>query len=813
MEVWNCLHGYFLGRAQDLWTALFLVSIIYFGYKGKPLLLWTLTFAIALIGFGFSIPVLVIFTLLACLFNIKPLRRLISTPIMGLMRAAGFLPKISETERVALEAGVVWIERDFFSGNPSFKTLMRKTHPSLSEEEKAFLNGPVETLCAMVDDWKIWKERSIPTEVWNFLKKEKFFGIIIPKNYGGLEFSAHAHSEIIAKLTSRSISVAVTTMVPNSLGPAELLIHYGTQAQKDYYLPRLARGDEMPCFALTEPGAGSDAGSIVAEGILFKGEDGKLYLRLNWNKRWITLAGVATVIGLAFQLRDPENYLGRGTDVGITCALIPAKTTGVKADRRHDPMGIPFYNCPTQGRDVVVEAEACIIGGLANAGLGWKMLMESLAAGRGISLPSQSVAAAKLTSRFAGAHSTIRKQFGISIGKFEGVSEALARIAGLTYAMDAMRTLTTSALNQGIKPPIVTAITKYYATELGRKVINDGMDILAGAGLSRGPRNLLSSHYLAAPLGVTVEGANILTRTLMIFGQGVIRAHPYAYKLVKTLETNDRVGFDQALWGHVGHIVQSTFRAPLMSLSRGLVYWDCPKRNSRYFQKLAWASASFALTTNAAMVLLGSRLKFKESLSGRFSDVLAWIYIGFGVLSRFASNSYPQEDQQLVDWAMKYVFNQIQAAFDGIYANLKFPGLTWFIKGFGVWSRINTLHEEIPDELSHNVANLLMRTSESRNRLTQGIYISQNSTDLSGRLEHALRLSEVASKIEFKIKDAIKHDLLDKKTDKIAEKARMLGIISPDELQALHEAEKACWEAIQVDDFSEEAYKSPAVLG
>jgi acyl-CoA dehydrogenase len=725
------------------------------------------------------------------------------------MQKMGFIPKVSQTEKAALDAGTVWIEKDFFSGAPNFQKLIRKAYPDLTDEEKMFLEGPVERLCSLLNDWQIWHEKKIPDSIWDFMKKEKFLGIIIPKKYGGLEFSAHAHSEIILKLTSRSIPVAISTMVPNSLGPAELLIHYGTEEQKNHYLPRLARGEDIPCFALTEPSAGSDAGSIEAEGILFKGSDGLLHIKLNWNKRWITLAGISTVVGLAFRLKDPDKILGRTEDLGITCALIPSDTAGVFKEHRHDPMGIPFMNCPIQGKDVVVLAERSIIGGLSNVGNGWRMLMECLAAGRGISLPAQATAGAKITARLVGAHAAVRKQFGIPVGHFEGVGEVLGRIAGMTYMIDALRTLTTSSLNQGAKPPVITAITKYYATEMSRVVINDGMDVMGGAGISRGPRNILSNHYMSAPVAITVEGANILTRTLIIFGQGLFRAHPYAYALVKSLETGDSKGFDRALWGQMGHVVDNMFRAPILSLTRGRIHRHCPSINRRYFQKLVWSSSSFALTTNIAMMLLGPALKFKESLSGRFADILAWNYIGFSVLYRHAAQGHPKEDQVLVDWSMKYVFAQMQNAFEGIYENLRFPGLTWFFKGVvGTWLRLNRFDNKASDALGLKAADLIMSPTQSRDRLTHGIFIPGDRKDTLGRVEFALEMAQIEINIEKKIKQAIKNKQLPKwKLAKLSGKAFELGIITKEELNNLERAKEARWEAIQVDDFSEKDYR------
>ncbi|MDO8519599.1 MAG: acyl-CoA dehydrogenase, partial [Deltaproteobacteria bacterium] len=464
---------------MNLIIAFILLTLI-LGFTGAPFFLWTIAAVAAAVVFG--APPVLLWTLggLALLFNLVPLRRaLLTSFVMKGMK--NFLPKISQTERTALEAGVVWVEGDLFSGKPGFKKLLREPYPHLTSEEQAFVDGPVQRLCEACDDWKVWQDKDLSPEAWDIIKKERFLGMIIPKEYGGLGFSALAHSEVIMKLASNCIPSCISVMVPNSLGPAELLIHYGTEDQKKYYLPRLATGQEIPCFALTEPHAGSDAGSLTSSGVLFKGPDGKLYMKLNWNKRWITLAAISTVLGLAFRLRDPENILGKGEDVGITCALIPSNTKGVVLGRRHDALSVPFYNCPTQGHDVVVSID-CIVGGIEGAGRGWKMLMECLAAGRGISLPAQNTGSTKMITRVASSHASIRKQFGIPIGKFEGVEEPLARIAAFNYIMEASRKFTCGALDQGIKPPVVTAIAKYHSTEIGRKVINDGMDILGGSG-------------------------------------------------------------------------------------------------------------------------------------------------------------------------------------------------------------------------------------------------------------------------------------------------------------------------------------------
>ena len=479
----------------------------------------------------------------------------------------------------------------------------------------------------MVNDWDVFVKKGFPEQVWDYLRKEGFFGLIIPKKYGGLAFSATAHSAIVAKLASRSGPLATTVMVPNSLGPAELLMHYGTKEQKDYFLPRLAAGIEMPCFALTEPNAGSDAGGMQADGVVFKGDDGELYLKLNWNKRYITLAAISTVLGLAFKLHDPENLLGKGTTLGITCALVPSNTSGVKLGRRHDPLGVPFYNCPTYGEDVIVPINA-IIGGVEGAGNGWRMLMESLAVGRGISLPSQAAGGAKLATRAVGAYALIRKQFGLNIGKFEGIEEPMARIGGYSYLMDAARRYTTGGLDKGAKPAVVTAIMKYQFTEFGREIINDSMDIVGGAGISRGPRNIFANNYIALPIAITVEGANILTRTLMIFGQGAIRCHPYALNEINALTSGDAKAFDQNFWAHIGHVARNKARAFVLSITRGrLASSPVSGASAKYLRKLSWASASFAFYADLALGSYGGALKMKEKIAGCYADILSNMYL------------------------------------------------------------------------------------------------------------------------------------------------------------------------------------------
>jgi acyl-CoA dehydrogenase len=802
----------FLQDCTGLWILASVVLLLVVGFFGSPFILWAIAIAAILVGFGAPVWLLGAFVVIALIFAIPPIRTaLVTSGVVALFKKMQFLPKISDTEKAALDAGVVWVEKDLFSGKPNFGNLLKEDYPDLTAEEKAFMDGPVNRLCAVLDHWKIHKEKEIPQAAWDIIKKEKFLGMIIPKEYGGLGFSALAHSEVIMKISSRSLSSAITVMVPNSLGPAELLAHYGTEEQKKHYLPRLASGEEIPCFGLTEPTAGSDAGSITSSGVLFKGEDGKLYIRLNWNKRWITLAAISTVIGLAFRLRDPDNLLGKGEDVGITCALIPSKTPGVVLGRRHDPLGIPFYNCPTQGKDVVVPVDA-VVGAEGGCGRGWMMLMECLAAGRGISLPAQATGGAKLCTRVVSAQGAIRRQFGVSIGKFEGVEEPMARIGASTYMLEAMRKYCIGALDKGIKPGVITAMQKYYATEMGRKCINDAMDIMGGAGISMGPRNVLAEIYIATPIGITVEGANIMTRTLIIFGQGALRAHPFAYKEVKALENDDTKAFDAAFWGHIGHIVRNTCRSILLSVSRGYLAStpDVHPQMKIYLRRLSWSSATFALLSDVAMGVLGGQLKMKEKITGRFADILAHMYMATAVIRRFESEGRREEDLPFAHYNLKLCMAEIQKGFDGLFDNLKIPGMRWFFKGWiGAWSRINSIGSQASDGWSHAISTAMLTEGGVRDRLTDGIYIPTDRNEALGRLEHAFTVVNRADAAEKKIKKAIRDGALPKKkVPLLIEEARNKNVITADEAKLLTEADSVRYDAILVDDFSQEEYMS-----
>ncbi len=648
--------------------------------------------------------------------------KLLTKPLFNQLTSRGILPSISDTERTALRAGDVWIEGDLFSGHPDFGKIFANPYPRLNSDEQAFLDTEVEEICAMTDDWQVFRSRDLSDEVWTFLKDKKFFGMIIPRKYGGLGFSAYGHSCVIEKLATRSQVLAITVMVPNSLGPAELLLHYGLDKQKNHYLPRLANGRDIPCFALTEPDAGSDATSIQSSGTVFKDSNSRIKIRLQFEKRYITLGAIASVIGLAFVLKDPENMLGMGEELGITCALVDAAKEGIDQSRRHDPLTIPFVNAPLTGKDVIIDIDD-IIGGKKGIGNGWAMLMESLAVGRGISLPSTSTGGSKLALFVAATYSSVRHQFGISIGKFEGIAEVIGRMGAETYLLDAAKTFTLGAIDNGRKPAVANAIMKYQSTEKYRRIILDAMDIQGGAAISTGPKNLLAHAYFGAPIAITVEGANIMTRTLIQFGQGVIRCHPYAYGLIEALEKGDIETFDTLFSAHIGHVLKNGFRSTLAGLTRGYLHRPvCRGDAARYEQKIAWASAKFAFLSDLALGIMGSGLKRKESLSGRFADILAQMYMMTAALKRFREEGQPKEDEVVLRVAMNAGFTAIDSAFAGIYQNLSggFPGLLFKLKGFG--SKINSFGAAAKDRDLLAVAKQLTSDTAAREHICSNIY-------------------------------------------------------------------------------------------
>ena len=733
-----------------------------------------------------------------------------SAPLMKLFRKV--TPKMSRTEQDALEAGSVWWDGELFSGKPRWNKLLSLPKPALSKEEQDFLDGPVNTLCNMLDDWKITQEdKDLPEVVWKYIKENGFFSMIIPRHYGGKEFSAYAHSQVVMKISTRSISTAVTVMVPNSLGPGKLLLEYGTEEQKDYYLPRLAKGEEVPCFALTNPTAGSDAGAIPDYGIVckekFEGKKDVIGIRLNWEKRYITLGPVATLLGLAFKLYDPEHILGEDEELGITCALIPTDTKGVEIGNRHFPLNMVFMNGPNFGKDVFIPMD-WIIGGEKQAGQGWKMLMECLSDGRAISLPALSTGAGKLTSLSVGAYSRVRQQFKMPIGKFEGVEEALARIGAYTYMMDAARSLTLSALDNGEKPSVISAVVKYHLTENMRKVINDGMDVLGGAGICLGPKNILGRIYQAIPISITVEGANILTRSMIIFGQGAIRSHPYIYKELESLSEHDKnqalTQFDRALFGHIRFFITNTLRCFFNGVTNALFIKSPSNVNrkvKRYYKQATRMSAAFALVTDVSLMILGGSLKRREKISARLGDILSHLYLLSAVLKHYQDQGEHESDLPFVHWACQYNLQRIQTAFNGYLHN--FPNrpiallLRWIIFPWG------RLYAPASDELGHEVASLLINPSEMRNRLTDGVFIPENTEDAVAQLEIALRKVVDASHLEKKIRTFQKEFKPEYSNySEMLDAAMLKGIIDKDEKELLSQANEFRTRAIAVDDFT-----------
>ncbi|WP_456376684.1 acyl-CoA dehydrogenase [Thiolapillus sp.] len=720
------------------------------------------------------------------------------------------VPSMSTTEREALEAGSIWWDAELFSGRPNWDKLLNTPRPHLSAQEQAYLDGPVETLCEMLDDWKITHEdQDLPPEVWDFIRQQRFFGLVIPTEYGGLGFSAQAHSAVVMKISSRSIVAAVTVMVPNSLGPGKLLLQYGTQVQRDHYLPRLARGEEIPCFALTGPDAGSDAGALPDTGIVTQGEwEGKTVLgvRLNWEKRYITLGPVATIIGLAFHMYDPEHLLGEEENLGITLALITRNLPGVSIGARHIPLDIPFQNGPIWGKDVFIPISQ-LIGEQQFVGKGWRMLMESLAEGRSISLPALSVGAAKVSSRYTGAYAAVRQQFNMPIGRFEGVEEALARIAGLTYQMDATRKLTLCALDMGEMPSVISAIIKYHLTERYRQAINDAMDIQAGSGISLGPANLIGCAYQALPIAVTVEGANILTRNMIIFGQGAMRCHPWIIKEFNAAKNQDPaqaiIDFDHALFGHIGFFLGNAARSLFLGITRGHLSRSPVKGPAkRYYQRLNWMSSAFALAADTTMMTLGGALKRKERLSARLGDVLSEMYLTSAVLKQFEDDGCREEDLPLLHWACEHSFHRMQESLRLLARNLPFRPLGWALRGLLFPSGLPCTPPD--DRISHKVAQLLLHPCGSRDRLTQGIFLTDDERFRQGVIEQAFSQAAVAAPIEKTLRNA-HHAGIITAEDRIeqAQEALEKGLITEQELEGLKKMQLLRRQVITVDSFED----------
>ncbi|WP_049621905.1 acyl-CoA dehydrogenase [Frateuria defendens] len=745
-------------------------------------------------------------------------RRKISAPLLKLF--AKVTPKLSETEQTALEAGTVGFEGQLFSGKPDWSELLAQPRPVLSVEEQAFMDGPVEQLCAMIDDWQITHELAdLPPEVWEFVKKHKFFGMIIPRQYGGLGFSALAHSAVLQKLASMSATVASTVAVPNSLGPAELLLHYGSDEQKNYYLPRLAVGEEIPCFALTGPYAGSDATSITDFGIVCRQVvDGveTLGMKLSFDKRYITLAPIATVVGLAFRLYDPEHLLGDKEDLGITLALLPRSTPGLEIGRRHFPLNIPFQNGPIRGKDVFAPLST-LIGGPHMAGHGWRMLVECLSVGRAISLPSNATGAMRASAAATGVYARMRKQFGLAIARFEGVEEALARIGGLTYASAALSRATAAAVDRGEKPAVPSAIAKYHATEWARQVAGDTMDVHGGKAVQLGPKNYAGRGWASVPIAITVEGANIMTRSLMIFGQGAIRCHPFVLKEMQALSIADYgerlTAFDRALFGHVGFGLSNAVRSFTLGLTGsrlGATAGDDYTR--RYYRKLDRYSAALALCADVFMGVLGGKLKFKEKLSARLGDVLSYLYIASSMLKRYEDTDRPEADRPFLAWGFHQCMWLTQNALDGAIRNFPVRPVAWLLRAlvfpFG--------RREVPpsDRLGRRVAALLTAPNEARERLTEWVYLSPTANNTIGRMNALLPEVIAAEPVERKFLKAQKSGQLKAHDyNGQVDEAVQAGVLDAAEGALLKRVREGVFEFISVDDFDPAELRAAHVRG
>jgi acyl-CoA dehydrogenase len=810
------MHNLLMPAIAVGWLVLFAVAICILAYRraslaastGVLLLLLAAYWALGAAPLWWKAAVSVPFALLL-LFNIRPLRiRLLTRPFMKKYRK--LLPAMSSTEREALDAGTVWWDGELFTGGPNWQKLMSAKPPVLNPAEQAFLDGPCETLCAMLDDWDITHRRAdLPAEVWDFIKSQGFFAMIIPRRYGGLEFSAYAHSCVLIKIASRSATASSTIAVPNSLGPAELLLHYGTEAQKNHYLPRLARGDDVPCFALTGPRAGSDAASIPDTGIICKGQwAGRetLGIRLNFSKRYITLAPVATVIGLAFRLYDPEHLMGEKADLGITCALIPRDTPGVAIGRRHFPLNIPFQNGPIQGHDVFVPLDA-IIGGFATAGQGWRMLVEQLSVGRCISLPSNATGGAQAAVYASGAYARIRRQFNTPIGSFEGIEQVLARMAARTYIIEAARSVTAGAIDGGEKPSVPSAMLKYHATEIGRMVANDAMDIHGGKGIMLGPSNYLGRGYQVVPVAITVEGANILTRNLIIFGQGAVRCHPFVLKEMNAAKNPNREAgvreFDAATVGHVGFAISNAVRSLVLGLTSAR-FTRVPDTGAtrRYFQHVNRYSASFALATDVAMLVLGGYLKKKETLSARLGDVLSSMYLASMVLKHHENQGRQQDDLPLIEWACRSLLYQAQEQLHLFLRNFPNRPLALFMR-LCIFPR-GLSYSPPSDRLGQAIGDLVMNPTAARERLSAHIYKTAAAGNPLGKLQAALLLSAAAEPLEKRIRvDGVKTGRITALDlpGQIAQ-AAALGIITESEATLLQDYDAKVQDIVNVDDFA-----------
>ncbi len=764
--------------------------------------------------------VLIITTLATLVFSIPEVRmKLVSKPALKIIRK--ILPPISETEQVAIDAGTVWWDGEIFSGKPNWNKLLSAPVPTLTKEEQAFLDGPVEELCQMSDAWSINHDWNIiPDHIVKFVCDNGFLGMIIDKKYGGLEFSAVAQSQVLLKLTNTGGGITYLVGVPNSLGPGELLIKYGTEEQKNHYLPRLAKGKEIPCFALTGPTAGSDATSIPDTGVVCMGEwEGEevLGIKLNFSKRYITLAPIASLIGLAFQLQDPDGLIGDTKDYGITCALIPRTTPNLEIGRRHLPVGDAFLNGPIKGEDLFVPLDT-IIGGQEMAGKGWMMLVNCLSVGRAITLPTTAVAASKRCALGTSAYANLRKQFGVSISKFEGIEKSLARIAGLSYIIDSARIQTVQSIVDGQKPSVASAILKYHCTEMARQCLIDAMDIHGGKAVMKGPKNYLASTYESIPVAITVEGANILTRNLMIFGQGAIRSHPFVLKEMELAVAEDNnetlEAFDETLTGHLGFGVSNFARSFVLGL--GLPVGDSPTESSQcnpYYRHINRLSSVFALTADVSMLTLGAKLKFKENLSARLGDLLSTLFLASMVLKNHKDNNYARDEWPIVQWSLDHLFHEFQIAFDELMLNFPNRVVAGVIKtaAFPIGKRFKAPL----DSLEKEVVAIISQDSGARQRLTDGPYTTIGENNPLAEVNQVFLESLELKPLQQTLRAAIKDGTLPKVGGEALIKAGLKAkVISKKEATALAKFEARLMDIINVDDFDESElvrikYKKP----
>ncbi|RZV33770.1 MAG: acyl-CoA dehydrogenase [Chromatiales bacterium] len=797
------------------WALLFIGGGIFLAYQRIDLRTSTIATGVALavytvFGSGawwWLIILWVLFGLMVVPNLVEVRREKITKPLLAMYRK--MLPSMSDTEREALEAGNVWWDGELFSGMPEWDKLMSFPAPKLSDEEQAFIDGPCEELCRMVDDWEICHELAdMPRPVWDYIIKHRFFAMIIPKQYGGLEFSAYATAMVLAKIGGRSATVGSTIGVPNSLGPAELLLHYGTEEQKQRYLPGLASGEEIPCFALTSPQAGSDAAALIDSGVVCKGKwNGKTVtgIKLNWNKRYITLAPVATVLGLAFKLYDPDHLIGDQDEYGITAALVPADTKGVEIGRRHYPLTIAFQNGPTSGKDVFVPLDY-IIGGVEQAGRGWKMLVELLSVGRAISLPAAACGGGQAASYATGAYASIRKQFNTSIANFEGVGEALTRIAGHTYIVNSALSVTAGAIDQGEKPAVPSAILKYHCTELGRKISNDTMDVHGGKAVMMGPNNYLGRAYMATPIAITVEGANILTRSLIIYGQGAIRCHPFVLRELQAAGDDDHdrglIEFDDALFGHIGYAISNMARSLFLALTHAKfsqVPLNTPTR--RYYQNINRYTAAFALASDFAMLTLGGGLKKRELLSARLGDVLSSMYLASCVLKHFENQGRRATDLPLVEWSVRTLMYQAQEALHAFLLNFPNRWVAWFLRFF-IFPRGRT-YKTPSDELGRKIVTLVTTPGEARERLSEFAYTTLEDGNPLGKLQEALELASEHAPLEKRLRQASKEGLI--ATEYLGlqiDEAEKAQVVSKAEANSLRDYHGKVAALLDVDDFA-----------